>query len=151
MFKNKSGFIMTVLFDNEQIQIILDEVNFCLEYHWKENSERTMENFKEFMNKICYFAHVYNCNKLIPDLDNLNFASEEVKTWTKSEWFPNLVKNGITTFLITNPFSESVIKYIKNSEEFISNLRTNTTIRTFYFDDIASARDWLISNKSRSE
>jgi hypothetical protein len=135
---------MKILFDNEHIQITLDRVNFCIEYHWKVNS--SLDDFKEMMNKICYFAHLYHCNKIIPDLDNFNNVTEEVINWTKSEWFPNLVKNGITTFLIINPFSESVIKFINNSEEFILGLRNNTTIRTYYFNDIDSARDWLMSN-----
>jgi hypothetical protein len=137
---------MKMLIDNKHIQIILDSANHCIEYHWKVKS--TLRDFKEMMNKLCYFVHIYNCNKLIPDLDDFSTASDEVRNWTQSEWFPNLVRNGITTFIIINPYSESIIKSINDSEEFISNLRNNTTIRTFYFNDIDSARDWLTLNKS---
>jgi hypothetical protein len=139
--------IMKILFENGIIRISINNKYHCLEYLWKSNTKS--DKLKELMNKICYFANLYNCYILIPDLDNISSNNREIKYWTESVWFPDLIKNGITTFLIINPHSGMIMNSINNSEDFILNLGNNTTIRTFYFENIIEAREWLIINQQR--
>ena len=136
-----NGIIMKILFENRYIRIGLSERFHCLEYHWKEST--TNRSLKILLNKVSYFAELYNCNKLIPDLDNIINLPDEMRFWAESEWFPNLVKIGIRTFLIVNSDSMLTMNSINDSKNFILNLKNNISIRTIYFSDLNTAMDWL--------
>ena len=126
---------MEVLYENEYIQIRLNDPNKCIEYQWKKHAPT--EELKNLMDKVYKYVSVHGCNKLLPDLRNLEKLPDEVRLWAESEWFPLLVKKGVRIYAVVSANSalsrDPTIKTSKNEFGVI----------TRYFDDVLKARTWI--------
>jgi len=132
---------LEVLYENEYVQINIDRENKFLEYHLKKIE--SSEQYKNSMEKVYELVCKNDCNKLLPVLKNNTPIPKDARIWAISVWFPRLVKKGVSTFAVVNPYSG----YASTPLDKLNSIyeRRQTGIAIVYFNDLNKARTWISS------
>ena len=134
----EEGMNLELLYENEIIQIRLDQKHSCVECLLKKYN-LSNDQIKASLEKVYKFVSENRCNKLLPILGDLSKAPKDIIYWAASEWFPQLVKSGIRTYAIVSP--NSPLTQSINAK----NPRVVNGVTTVYFDNVMKARSWVAS------
>jgi hypothetical protein len=132
---------MELLYENEYIQIRLDDLHKCIEYQWKKHAPA--EELKNLMLKIYGYVSKHSCDKLLPDLRNLDKLPEDIRLWAESDWFPRLIKQGVRIYAIVKHSYDWNGDAMERLYPTTITSRTKLGITTAYFDDLIKARSWI--------
>jgi hypothetical protein len=134
---------MELLFENEYIQINLDSKHECIEYNWKRSPSN--QQFISLMDKIYRYIVKFGCTKLLPDLRNQNTLTDKVRSWTRVEWFPNVIHKGVRTCAIVKRNSDRPNDSIDSLYGNIPLPTNKLNVTLAYFNNIETARAWISS------
>lgn len=124
-------------YDASFLKIHWNEKINCVQMEWKKFVHG--EGFRSGLNKGLELVNSRKTAKWLADLKHLRVISVADQEWSKNDWFPRAISNGIRHMAIVLPddlFAKLSVNSIMTNVE-ISELFVR------YFNDVNDAEQWL--------
>ena len=134
---------MENLYEDEYIQIRLDDAHSCLEWEWKKFVPS--DKYKELLDKAQQLFQDKGCNKFLSDLKAMKAVPQDAQQWTDADWFPRMLQGGLKYIAVVNPDMGGGSMSMRKMKEEIEAKLSAIGVTQKFFNTIGEARAFIAS------